>query len=250
MRKILLALALGATLFASCTSGYERPQVKQFTYEMGGSTMYRTKAVESKDVLDAIEATLPSSIQFVLTSKATGKNFTGRTGEGIILPSDTYKAVAGLSGSPTSGEIISGRSAFLTSSPQVTISQDLVVTDDVTDYTLTGTYGSFAIVIDSTEVEKAVVTTTKGKEEIKFLTSGESRITFAQGDFSSVYLEITLTPVDKERYKETTFQLSTTKHNGVGFVENGFYYVLHPTATGAQPKIIGLDLPTFSEGTL
>lgn len=251
MKKILCALALGAILFASCTKEQtttQSPKVRQFSYEMCGNSMYSTKAVNSSDVLQAINATLPESINLSLKSHTTGKYFSGKTGEGIVLPSDTYSVLGSVGGTPTSREITTN--GFLASTPKIDISQDLTITDDETEYVLNATYGSFALVVDATEVEKATLTTYKGTEEVQFISSGDSRITFAQGDFSSVYVEITLTPIDKERYEDTTFKLSTTPHNGIGFVENGKYYVLHPVAGGQQPKVIGYDLPAFEEGTL
>lgn len=251
MKKILCALALGAVLFASCTKEQtttHSPKVRQFSYEMCGNSMYSTKAVNSSDVLQAINATLPESIALSLKSQSTRKYFSGKTGEGIVLPSDTYSVLGSVGGTPTSKEITTN--GFLASTPKIDISQDLTITNDVTDYTLNATYGSFAIVIDATETEKAILTTYKGTEEIQFITSGDSRVTFAQGDFSNVYVDITLIPIDKEKYKETNFKLSTTQHSGIGFVQNGLYYVLHPTADGEQPKICSYDLPTFAEGTL
>lgn len=251
MKEIICTLLLGVSVLASCTKEQTTttPKVRQLSYEMKGNSMY-SKAVNSTDVLNAINAALPEKLDIVLTSQANGKVFTGKTNEGIVLPSDTYSVIGSCSGTPTSGTIIMGKSAYLASSPKVSVSQSLTITDEECNYTLNGSYSSFALVVDSEEVEKAYVTTLSGEEEIQFITSGESKITFGQGDYSSVYLQIRVIPIDKDRYKETTFTLSTAQRNGIGFIEYGKYYVIHPTTNGKQPKLVALDLPAFVEGTI
>ena len=57
-------------------------------------------------------------------------------------------------------------------------------------------------------------------------------------------------PVDKERYKTTTYKIATTQKNNISYAEKGKWYLLEPTASGVQPKLIGIDLPTFGQGTL
>lgn len=252
MKKILFALFVGAMALVSCTKeGGEatKSSVRQFTYKMGGQSMY-SRSVVTDDVLQAINATLPESINIYLTSQTTGKMFTGKTGEGIVLPSDLYKVIGSANGSPASiGEITSIRRSFLATTPQVEVEQNITITDDVTDYTLQGKYKSFALVVDDEEVAKATVTTKNGEEAIPFITSGDSRLIFAQGDFSN-YLFVTVYPKDTERYDVTKFTLATTPTSGTSLVENGKFYVLHPTARGQQPKIIGLDIPSFVQGTI
>lgn len=252
MRRLLMcALAIGAFLTIACTKEQRQsnPQVRTLSYVMSGNSMY-TKAVQSEDVLQAINATLPTEMNLVLTSTTTNKVTTAVTGQGVVLPSDTYKVIGSKGGEPASADIVRGTSAYLTYQPSVDVEQNLTIVDDVSDYSVRGNYSCFCLVCDAEEVEKAVVTTYNGTEEINFITSGNCKLIFAQGDYSSVYLTITLTPVDKERYTETTYNISTTQHNGIGYAEYGKWYLLEPTASGVQPKLIGLDLPSFAQGTL
>lgn len=249
MKKFFTALMIGASIFASCQK--EKPttsQVRHLDYAMCGQSMYATKAVNASDVLQAINATLPEKITICLTSQTTGKTSVGKTGEGIILPSDTYKVIGAYNGEPCSSDIIANPRAYLASTPCIDISDEITITDDVTAYTIDATYQSFALVVDSEEVEKATVVTTKGEEEISFLTSGTSKIVFGQGAYPSGALVVNVYPIDKERYKTTTYTLSTSGSSNK--VEFGKYYVLHPTANGIQPKAVGYSLPDFVEGTL
>lgn len=253
-KSILCALAIGALLVAeSCTKEQRQPKsdVRTLTYAMSGNSMYSTKAVQAEDVLQAINATLPTEMNLVLTSTTTSKVTTAVTGQGVVLPSDTYRVLGAWSGARASSDIVRGTSAYLTSAPAIDVEQELTIIDDVSEYQVNGQYSCFCLVCEADMVEKAVVTTYTGtQEEINFITSGNSKLIFAKGDYSSVYLTITLTPVDKEKYSETTYNISTTKHNNIGYAEFGKWYLLEPTASGVQPKLIGLDLPNFSQGTL
>lgn len=253
-KSILCALAIGALLVAeSCTKEQRQPKsdVRTLTYAMSGNSMYDTKAVQAEDVLQAINATLPTEMNLVLTSTTTSKVTTAVTGQGVVLPSDTYRVLGAWSGARASSDIVRGTSAYLISAPAIDVEQDLTIIDDVSEYQVNGQYSCFCLVCEADMVEKAVVTTYSGtQEEINFITSGNSKLIFAKGDYSSVYLTITLTPVDKEKYSETTYDISTTKHNNIGYAEFGKWYLLEPTASGVQPKLIGLDLPNFSQGTL
>lgn len=253
-KSILCAIAIGALLVAeSCTKEQRQPKsdVRTLTYAMSGNSMYDTKAVQAEDVLQAINATLPTEMNLVLTSTTTSKVTTAVTGQGVVLPSDTYRVLGAWSGARASSDIVRGTSAYLTSAPAIDVEQELTIIDDVSEYQVNGQYSCFCLVCEADMVEKAVVTTHSGtQEEINFITSGNSKLIFAKGDYSSVYLTITLTPVDKEKYSETTYNISTTKHNNIGYAEFGKWYLLEPTASGVQPKLIGLDLPNFSQGTL
>lgn len=253
-KSILCAIAIGAILVAeSCTKEQRQPKsdVRTLTYAMSGNSMYYTKAVQAEDVLQAINATLPTEMNLVLTSTTTSKVTTAVTGQGVVLPSDTYRVLGAWSGARASSDIVRGTSAYLTSAPAIDVEQELTIIDDVSEYQVNGQYSCFCLVCEADMVEKAVVTTYSGtQEEINFITSGNSKLIFAKGDYSSVYLTITLTPVDKEKYSETTYNISTTKHNNIGYAEFGKWYLLEPTASGVQPKLIGLDLPNFSQGTL
>ena len=66
-KSILCALAIGALLVAeSCTKEQRQPKsdVRTLTYAMSGNSMY-TKAVQAEDVLQAINATLPTEMNLV-----------------------------------------------------------------------------------------------------------------------------------------------------------------------------------------
>ena len=132
-KPILCAIAIGALLVtASCTKEQRQPKsdVRTLTYAMSGNSMY-TKAVQAEDVLQAINATLPTEMNLVLTCTTTSKVTTAVTGQGVVLPSDTYRVLGAWSGARASSDIVRGTSAYLTSAPAIDVEQDLTIIDDV-----------------------------------------------------------------------------------------------------------------------
>ena len=61
---------------------------------------------------------------------------------------------------------------------------------------------------------------------------------------------ITIYPKDTDLYKVTEYTISTKVATTLGYAEWGKYYLLNPTLTGQQPKLLGYELPTFQEGRL
>ena len=91
----ICALAIGALLLSSCTKEQRQsiPQVRHLSYAMQGNSMYATKAIQSEDVLQVINATLPTEMNLVLTSQSTNKSTTATSGQGVVLASDTYRVI-------------------------------------------------------------------------------------------------------------------------------------------------------------
>lgn len=247
----ICALAIGALLLSSCTKEQrQNPQVRHISYAMQGNSMYATKAIQSEDVLQVINATLPTEMNLVLTSQSTNKSTTATSGQGVVLASDTYRVIGYRGGESACSTIIRDDMAYLTYQPSIKVDSELTIVDDVSDYSVPATYDCFCLVCDAQEVEKATVTTYYGEEDVDFIKSGNTMVIFAEGNYSSVYLTITLTPVDKERCTTTTYKISTTQKNNIGYAEKGKWYLLEPTVSGVQPKLVGIDLPTFTQGTL
>lgn len=253
MRHIFIcAIAIGALFLSSCTKEQRQstPQIRHISYAMQGNSMYATKAIQSEDVLQVINATLPTEMNLVLTSQSTNKSTTATSGQGVVLASDTYRVIGYRGGESACSTIIRDDMAYLTYQPSIKVDSELTIVDEVSDYSVPATYDCFCLVCDAENVEKATVTTYYGEEDVDFIKSGNTMVIFAEGNFSSVYLTITLTPVDKERYKTTTYKIATTQKNNISYAEKGKWYLLEPTASGVQPKLIGIDLPTIEQGTL
>lgn len=84
--------------------------------------------------------------------------------------------------------------------------------------------------------------------EMPYLSEGDTRLVFVQGNLETNYLTLTVYPIDTETYKETEFTIATKQLNGICRAEFGKWYMLTPSFGGNQPKFIGLDLPPFTQG--
>lgn len=253
MRKFAIAVLTAGLVLAACSKSEDTrvinptsQQARTFTYAMREGSMYRTRSVETDDVLNAIESALPAKVSIFLTSQTTGKIYQGKTAEPVVLPTDAYHVIGSYDASMV-GSMLQGADGYLTHAPKIDIAQDISVSDDVTSYTLQGTYKSFAIVVDAEETQTAYITGKSGKEEeVSFLTSGTSKIVFVQGNYANNYLTLRIVPTDTERFSDATYTLAAKSGTGLTQVEFGKFYIFHPKVEGEEPKVVSLDLPTFT----
>lgn len=249
-KAILSVLFAGFAVLVSCNKETPAPQSMDrfFSYRMTGNSMY-TKAPASSDVLSLIESTLPESVPFVLQGN---KTYNGNTGEAINLPSGQYNVVSTFTPDVIATISTATGGGFLASQPSFTIENpSLTITDEETSYTLPYKYTCYALVCDATIVQKATITDVWGEtKDIPFITSGDTMLIFATGKAENHYLNITIYPKDTDLYKVTEYTISTKVTTTLGYAEWGKYYLLNPTMNGAQPKLVGYELPTFQEGQL
>lgn len=251
MKKSLIsALFLGAVCLASCQK-QDQPNpmsVVRIGYTMMDNSMYHTKAVESTDVLYAIQTTLPPRVDYTATD-GNGATLNGRTNEDIVIAEGTYRFQGSWSGERVCEDINEG--SYLSLAPRITIDQDLTIEKRREQYTLNATYQCFCLVVETAMVDKVFITDTNGNEqELPMLTSGKVKIVFAHGRYDSNYIALRLVPVDTENYRETNYTITTTMRNFLGYAEFGKFYVLTCTEDGVQPKMIGYSLPDMEQGDL
>ena len=246
-KAILTALLAVSAVLTSCNKQVttERPSQDRFiSYEMTGSSMY-TRTVTSDAVLSIINDALPEHIACTFEGN---KFFVVNTGEYTPIPSDTYNVSGTVLGDVVGG-ILTADYASVTLTPSIRINQTLTITDDETDYTLSGEYKCFALVWDDEIVERIEFKDVYGTTyQMPSLERGDTRLVFVQGELQTNYLTLTIYPKDTETYTETEFVIATKGGTGLSRAEFGKWYMLNPAYGGAQPKWIGLDLPQFTQG--
>lgn len=245
---------MGLAVLASCTKEATTTPVSTtrfFSYTMSGNSMY-TKATASTDVLATIESTLPESVQVVLQGQTNGKSYVVNTGEAKSIPSDIYKVNSSYLGETVATISTANGGAYLSTGPSMENSETtLTITDEETNYTVPMKYTCFALVCDATIVEKATITDVWGTtKDIPFITNGDVMLIFAQGKIETHYLNITVYPKDTDLYKVTDYTIVTKETTSMGRAEFGKWYIINPTISGQQPKLVSYDLPTFQEGSL
>jgi hypothetical protein len=249
-KAILSALFVGLAVLVSCNKETPAPKSidRFFSYRMTGNSMY-TKSPAASDVLTLIESTLPESVQFVLQGN---KTYNCNTGEPVNLPSGTYNVLSTFAPAEIATISTASNGGYLAAQPSFTIENpSLTITDEETSYTLPYKYTCYALVCDATLVDRATITDVWDKtKDIPFVISGDTMVIFATGKADTNYLRITIYPKDTDIYKVTEYTISTKVTTTLGYAEWGKYYLLNPTMNGAQPKLIGYELPTFQEGQL
>lgn len=252
MKKALLTALLGLAVLVSCNkeTTTPTPTLHTFSYAMMGNSMY-TKSATSDDVLSIINSCLPTSISMVLQGQNNGKNYVVQTGQAQSIPSDTYSIKSGSYFGDVIGKEVSSNGASIANTPAISVSQSAVtITDDETNYTVSATYNCFALVCDKTLVESVTFTDAwSGENTIPFVTLNDTMVIFAQGDFNSNYLHLTVTPKDTDTYRVTEYTICTNGASGIDNATKGKWYMIAPATNGMQPKLLEYDLPQMTQGT-
>lgn len=251
--KILFALTASLLLLGACNKeSLDKEKLVTFTvgYRLvDNNSMYATKAVANEEILYAIQQSLPSSVALVFRS-STGVQTAVTTGVETTLSAGTY-TVTGISYGSQLGDLVN-TNCYFTDKPYVIFEDTITITEGVTRYTVSGSFKSFAIVVDYDEISSATYKNISSvSKEVPFQRFDNLGLIFAQGDYSQVPLQITLIPLDPSRYQETSFGFSTkSTTQKYTYVESGKYYKLHPASAGASGPIIGVGFPEFVEGTV
>lgn len=207
------------------------------------NSMYATKAVTNEDVLFAIQQTLPATVQLVFKNSA-GASTVVNSGERTKIAADHY-SVTGSYIPGSLGDITTD--VKFTATPYITFYASLDIVQGVANYTVNGTFKSFALTIDYDETAKGYYNENK---EIPFQKYDDLGIVYVQGMTNNKEFTISLVP-SNTKYEETEFRFTgnsnTTKYT---YVENGKYYKLHPALMGSKGSVIELGFPDFVEGTV
>lgn len=250
MKKALLSALMGLAVLASCNkeaTPTSTISLRTLNYQMSGS-MY-TKSATADDVVSLISSALPEHLPIVLTGQTNGRTITTATGEATNIPSDTYSVTGTFIGTQI-GRNITANGASIQSEPAFHVQKSLIITDDETEYTLSASYDCFALVCDMTLVES--VSFTNGWSEENTITPtvlNDTGIFYAYGDYDSNYLHITIVPKDTDVYRVTEYTICTSNRQDLQRAEKGKWYLVSPCMAGIQPKLVGYDLPTMTQGT-
>ena len=206
-----------------------------------------TKAIPHEQVLNAVSQSLPTSISLVFKDE-NGVVSVVNSGTETTLAPGTY-TVTGSSYGGQVGDIIN-TNCYFTYQPYIVISDQITITKGVSNYVVNGTIKSFAIAVDYDEISTATYkTSTSESMEVPFKRYDNLGFIYAQGDYSNVPLQITLTPINNNQYQETSFGFSTNvTTQKYTYVEAGKYYKLHPANKGGSGPVVGVGFPDFVEG--
>lgn len=240
MKKLLFFLAL---CVVACT------KVPQQTGAMV-SVVFRI-STETKAFPDAIVATIPSTIPLTVTNKVTGSAFSVNTGEAVTIPVGEY-SVSGRY-TPKKNQNVIGTSVYLSKSPAITILQDVSVSAGVSEYSITATYQSWVLAVDSTEASLWTMDMNYTATAVDFMVDGTTWWIFCTGNLASRFLVTQVVPKDTDSCTTATYNLTTSAsyaaaNNGL-VVQPGKWYYLHPNSATTEAAGFSINFPSWENDT-
>lgn len=246
MRKVFTLLATILAL-ASCNKETSVPTpVNTVTIgikQVQSGSMTKASDAEVKSVLD--NTTMSRTMALKLTSKENGNIYTVTVNEPIDLPIGTYTVF----GEYTAPKIADAYSAILYSEPPFHVEQELVITEDDTNYLVDAIYDCIALVFDMTVT---------GKVEHKTAERTYTELSFTD-DLSVAYARCTrinaemtyhvrVSPKNDLYGSQTDFTIQWVE-NGEGLhVTNGFWYLLTPDSPTTISGTLGVHFPEWQKG--
>lgn len=206
--------------------------------------------LRTKGLAEVLAATLPASIELQVQNTATGVTYTTATGEPINIPVGTYRVTGG--NTPEATKNIYGSALYLSHVPKVSVDEEVAVVSGVGAYTLTATYGSVALVVVTGETASWTAVANKDGFSIDAVESGIYKWTFLTGDLrSDRYVHTYLTPTGGGPQRSFTIvgdaSLLSSFSDGL-VVENGKWYVLHPSDNATQSGGFSVSFQEWTAG--
>lgn len=232
---------MAIAVIASCT---KEQNTQSVTFTIGGYGIFPTKSMS-----DAIETTLPQTLELTITNKSTGTSYSVKTGEEVSIPTGSYRVEG--SNSPTALHNIYGIMLTLTQVPKVIVSEDVDVVDGKNSYSLTASYASAALVSLASETGSWKGTINNNEIEIPAIEYGDYRWIYITGDLTCRPFTTYLTPSGGGEARTFTISgnpdLLATTPNGI-LVSPGFWYILHPSDKTSQSGGFSIDFPKWAVG--
>lgn len=232
MKKILLFLLLAAV---ACTKPATQLVSVRFDYTTESGQF------PTKSIADEIMATLPASLDLVLTD-AYGKTWNVTTGQEITIPVGTYSITGGYSPDAVQ-TIASGK--YTTLSPIIEVNDSATIVEGTTEYQVTGSYKSFAVCVLPSEVTEWTAVFGGGQQEVECDKTSDLWFIFVTGNLTGGSAFMTKITADTGVFKEYTLYTNPNDTNGIR-AYYGKWYLLHPFTY--QTGTFGLSLPEWESG--
>jgi hypothetical protein len=255
-KGVTAAVCAVATLsfVLSCTkeqvSEAERSSVVTFSIPGVSSGSISTKA-SLDDITAALVATQPTATP-TLTIRSTADNsvsYTAEVGTPISLPFGTYT----VTGKYTAKNIGGCLAGYVYKNPCYSVSQTIEVEEGTTALSLSATYTSFALVLDTDECsgykhyqsnntysnieDWAEV----GKIKIVYITPNET-----VEDYKLYKLKAL--PADETIYEPREYSMISGEKAGFIHIATGKWYKFSPRSTQAEIGDIGIGFPEWEQG--
>lgn len=212
-----------------------------------GLSFYDSGRFPTKAFADEIAATIPTGIELTLTNTSTNAVYNAVTGVAIALPVGTYSVVG--QHVPTATQLCYGSTKYLCKTPGISVEDEIEITAGTSSYSVAASWAAFAIGVLPSECSAWKVKVKTGEFlNVDCIEADGLWWVFAYGAFSGTQpLDITLVPITGSNFTHRLV-LGSPGEN-MALVENGKWYVLHPTMEISQCGTLGLDLPAWTAGS-
>ena len=250
MKKLLLGL-IPLALLISCDKSDVITPVNQnqkviIGYRLVEQNTMPTKALAGEEIVFAISQDLPTQVDLIL--KNGSEQFVVKTHQETEIAAGTYTYSGTSYGGQVGEPITTG--CYFTVSPYITFAGSLEIIKGTSQYYVNGTYKSFAIIVDYDEIASAEYKKGEIWLPLTFNRHDNAGVIFAQGNYYDAPLQIKLIPKDSN-HKETIFSLTTNSATQkYTYVQNGYYYFLHPQSNDDKNPTIDISFLDFAQGTV
>lgn len=247
MKKSISALiALGAFVApVACTKQAQDPQTTPLVPVTINIESFASGQFPTKGIGEEISATLPTTMDLVMTNKATGETYDVTTGYPCRVPVGTY-SVAGVI-EPEVRQGIYGTTRYLSDTPKIVVEDELVIRADCTSYWVTAIYKCFVLAVNPSEVESWTGIFKGQAAPVSYMTADGLWWTFVVGDFSADYPFQTDVVFKDGETLSYDFYTRDLQPGGV-LAEYGKWYLLRQVGGAIQMGSLSLTLPAWTAG--
>lgn len=242
------AAAVAASAVLACTPMQTEPEMLDISINLSG---VRTGQMLSKGAADVLAQTAPASLPpLTLQSKTVPeRRYTVTPGIPAQVAVDSY-TVTGSYVPAEEGKVYGG-SAHAT--PPFSVSSEITVTAEVTEYEVAASYDCIALVLDPSTTSAYRLRNYAGAmmDISAWLTGTDGwKVVYLKGEWTFPGLALTALPANPADFEEADYELFSDPAHAAGgiLVQNGRWYAFGPSGVTTSEGGIVVGLPGWEAG--
>lgn len=239
-KSTILALICAIALLCACQKSETSSDLVPvtFTYGLSGGSPFITKSGES-ELLFSLTPTQAITLTLI---DSKGKTYSAQTGATLQIPQGTYQVTYE---TPTPQDSQNYGYFFFTRVPLIRINETITISKEQTQYAVTASYTSSAILYDTSEVQSAsYYSKTNTERDILTSSGGGLAVFFCNGSLPE---GMQLIFKGKEGYKTISIGVTTEAKEGYNLLASGNWYFLRLPTTNTSAGF-SFSLLDWNEG--
>lgn len=243
-KKAVAVVATAATI-AACAPMQMTTAEREITLSLSG---VRTGQMPTKGPLDVLAQTSPTSLpSLTLQSKTVPeRRYTITPGVPASVALDSY-TVTGTYLPNEEGKVFGG-AAYAT--PPFSVSAEITVTEDVSEYSVGAAYDCFALVLDESTTERYRIRGYAGSMVDLAWMGGKDgfKVVYIKGEWSFPALSLKALPADPVNYEAASYDLVSDPFASGVLVKCGKWYAFGPDGVQTSEGGIEIGMPGWEAG--